>query len=98
MYFCLPGSLQAENRRMTLLQRVGQLISNDLGALLPGTGVPLDRTALVRLLLYLFLFLFAVRLFMPVLTSSVSAPIPGQQPDYQTPAREPARVLDEQDI
>ena len=89
---------------MALLQRVGHLISNDFGALLPGTGIALDRAALLRLRLYVCLFIFAVRIFLPVLTGpdrkrlSPANPAPAIQPEIRRGEDRAAPALDVQDI
>ena len=48
-----------------LVQRIKGLVGDDMGALLPGSGVPLNARSGLRLLLYLGLALFTVQLLLP---------------------------------
>ena len=50
---------------MSVFQRRGPLVSEDLGALVPGNGVPLNRDSILRLILYLALALFILTMFLP---------------------------------
>ncbi len=50
---------------MPVLRRLADLVREDLGALIPGSGLPLNRESILRLVLYVALFLFALRLFAP---------------------------------
>ena len=74
-------SLGAGRKRMSimrLMQRVGDLVREDLGALLPGNRFPLNRESLLRLLLYLCLLIFAVRVFLPQ-TGRPGRDVPGEK-------------------
>ncbi|MCB1326691.1 MAG: hypothetical protein KDK35_15765 [Leptospiraceae bacterium] len=50
---------------MFLLTRLWNAVKEDFGALLPGNDIPLTGEALLRLLLYVALIVFAVRIFSP---------------------------------
>jgi hypothetical protein len=50
---------------MSVFNRLGNLIREDLAAIVPGSEVPLNRETGMRLLLYVAFLLFALALFLP---------------------------------
>ena len=48
---------------MSLLQRISELVKEDLTAILPGSDTPFNSSAFYRLLLYIGLIIFAITLF-----------------------------------
>ena len=66
---------------MQFFQRILAAVQEDLGALVPGNSIPLNGDAMLRLLLYFGLIVFAVRLFLvgpgfQPFRSAPSAPFP----------------------
>ena len=60
---------------MSVFQRLGNLILEDLGAILPGSGVPLNRETSLRLVLYAALLCFTMVLFFPDIFTPRRAPV-----------------------
>jgi len=48
---------------MAFLKRLSEILRQDFGALIPGSGVAFRWTLLVRLFLYAAFFVFVLRLF-----------------------------------
>ncbi|MCB1308425.1 MAG: hypothetical protein KDK30_09610 [Leptospiraceae bacterium] len=68
---------------MSVLYRLLDAVKTDLSALLPGTGVPLSRQAGLRLLLYLALLVYIIRVFFLFLTMVPGSPFGENDPGYR---------------
>lgn len=81
---------------MWILQRIQQLIGEDLATLLPGSGRPFNGAAFLRLFLYLALLIFTISLFLsPVRFTREFISPPGVQPP---PPAEHDDVIDPRNI
>ncbi|MBX7056907.1 MAG: hypothetical protein K1X75_02495 [Leptospirales bacterium] len=65
------------------------MVREDLSALIPGSGRPLNRESLLRLLLYLALITLLLRLAWPLLGDSA----PGQTREPHPEASPPGRLI-----
>ncbi|MCR9141705.1 MAG: hypothetical protein NXI24_05590 [bacterium] len=73
---------------MSVFHRLGNLISEDMAAIVPGSGTPLNRETGLRLLMYAALLLFVLTLMLP----GIFAPRAGGLRDQIAP---PARITPE---
>lgn len=51
---------------MAILQRLASLVREDFSALIPGSGVALNRESILRLVLYVAFFALLARLLWPI--------------------------------
>lgn len=79
---------------MSLLQRLGHLIREDLAAILPGSNVGLNRETGLRLVPYAALLFFVIGLLFPGLFSMGSGVIRVPAPDSRPPAEQTAPLTE----